>query len=1004
MVEDSAGYLWVATKDGLNRYDGSRFKVFRLNHSDPTSISDNFVYSLLIDSKNRLWAGTQSAGVNLYNPKTESFIRFGGDRLGSKYIGGLMEDGQGNIVVQTLDEQGFHVIMMSEVQDEYPDPHQVAVRSIREVFPVFDSMHRGKDHSQFLHFDAHGGLWYFNADTIYYSKVDKIKGEGLPTQFTGLISMEHYHRQASIFIETGDGRFYITDWNKNFYRFNYDSETFELMFTLPEDKVFLEDQLIDSKNRLWTVGENGDVFRVDLGTGHFETLSPHWSRFPVDMTDIHTGLNIEDQNGNLWMGTGGMGLLKISGKVDRFKVIDPSIATIVESCRTFKTVRTGGGSWYDPDVAKLISPIFADPIGTFGLKGSFRFAAANSHATIDQDGNLWSSGHNSEFEFLCKVDLKNRTLEKVLTTVQEEHEWFALPVFLDAKDNIWFSEKYSDDGVYLYQYDKGIDSLHAFRFPIDKGKFKYRFVSDWHISKTGTIWLGTMKGVFGFDPITHNWQHFPSDPSDPDRLSSDLVLSVCPDPISSDSILWVGTEGGGLNRLNINTGAVKRFDDKSGLPNNVVYCIQADTRNNIWLSTNFGLCQFNTQTFSTQNFNTWDGLPHNEFNRYEYSRTEDDMLYFGSMGGVVYFNPEDFYGNGKEHRAIINRLIMVNKEVDYGDVNSSYDLPAPIERCTELTFGHDADMISFGFSILDLTSPQKNRFRYQMEGLSNEWIETASNGIATFTDLSPGIYTLKVVGCGSDNVWSTIPTELRIIVLAPWYATWWFRVLMLAAFLGWTYLFYRYRLQQLLRIERMRNRIAQDLHDEIGSTLSSISLYSSVLRQKMTTADDNAEKLLDRISESTSQMMESMNDMVWTIKADNDRFEHVVNRMRAYAVNNAEAKGVELSFEVGAGIEKLNMDMDSRKNVYLVFKEAVNNSIKYARASHLWIRVELIDSRLLVEVKDNGIGFNEEEVSNNYLNMGGNGLRGMRKRASEINGEVVIRSDNGTIIQLLINV
>jgi signal transduction histidine kinase len=236
--------------------------------------------------------------------------------------------------------------------------------------------------------------------------------------------------------------------------------------------------------------------------------------------------------------------------------------------------------------------------------------------------------------------------------------------------------------------------------------------------------------------------------------------------------------------------------------------------------------------------------------------------------------------------------------------------------------------------------------------------------------------------------------SLQITVLAPWWASWWFRTGVLLGFAGLLYALYRYRLQQALRLERVRNRIAQDLHDEIGSTLSSISLYSAVMQQSPEARSENTNAILDKIIQSTSQMMESMNDMVWTIKADNDSFEQVVNRMRAFAVGMTEVKNIQLHFKADELAEKLELNMDQRKNIYLIFKEGINNTIKYSACRNLKVSISAAKNKLELSIEDDGKGFDEAAIENGTL-LGGNGLRGMRLRAKQIGGVLSIESAVG---------
>ncbi len=220
------------------------------------------------------------------------------------------------------------------------------------------------------------------------------------------------------------------------------------------------------------------------------------------------------------------------------------------------------------------------------------------------------------------------------------------------------------------------------------------------------------------------------------------------------------------------------------------------------------------------------------------------------------------------------------------------------------------------------------------------------------------------------------------------------------------YALYRYRLQQALRLEQIRNQIAQDLHDEIGSTLSSISLYSAVMRNSLDAPPENTRSILNKIIQSTTQMLESMNDIVWTIKADNDSFEQVVNRMRAFAVNMTETRNIHLYFKADRHAEQLKLDMNQRKNIYLIYKEAVNNAVKYSACKTLRINVADGGGKLHIAIEDDGSGFDFEGALGNTRLLGGNGLRGIKARAKEINAtlNIVSTPEKGTCVELMVEV
>ncbi|MEX1190265.1 MAG: triple tyrosine motif-containing protein [Bacteroidia bacterium] len=415
------------------------------------------------------------------------------------------------------------------------------------------------------------------------------------------------------------------------------------------------------------------------------------------------------------------------------------------------------------------------------------------------------------------------------------------------------------------------------------------------------------------------------------------------------------------------------------------------------------------RVLKTESFRTYtveDGIPSNEFNRYEFSRSDDGELYFGTMGGVFHFNPNTFSKKGEPSKVIINRLYLYNNPIEYlltsaNQESDKFNLSSPLPFCKQLTFSPGEEMITFGFAVMDLTAPSKNKFKYRLIGLHEDWVPSGMRNEATFTNLSPGNYLLEVLGCNSEEVWNEKPVQLNFTILAPWYSTWWFRLLVALFLASFLYGFYRLRLEQLLKVEKMRNLIAQDLHDEIGSTLSSISLYSAVMQRSADKIPKNVNEILGKIIDSTSEIMEGMNDMVWTIKADNDSFEHVIYRMRAFAGKMCEAKGIILLFNAEPKAEKLKLGMNMRKNIYLIFKEAVNNAVKYSECEQLSVTIRQ-ENKLIIQISDNGIGFDPDNYNHANELLGGNGLRGIQSRAKEIGAHITIesKSNQGCIITL----
>lgn len=994
MVEDENGYLWIATKEGLNRYDGTGFKVFRHDPSNPFSLSDNFTYSLLVDRWNRLWVGTQSHGVDMFDPLTERFHHYTSETVGlsSDMIGGLVEDNDGNIIAETLNEEGFNVIMVSK--DSMPDGSLYPVKKIMDVYPCMKRFSGESDWTKDLYFTADGSLWYFDSDSLFLFKNPTSNESSQCKSFEMVTRDLRDWNGLHCILNPERTELYVADSKQTLWRFNSTARDFVVHTTLPKHRYFGHKQFIDRNNRFWTWQKDGTVLRLNLNTKTFDILKPDWNRLEEGAFN-HTGILLEDRYGNCWLGTGGNGILKISRRVDLFKSLPPSVLKADGSTYIYRSVLQGNKALMEPRLAAKWQLLQLDQV----LKHDHLEIDMSSQSLVhDGDGNFWFQAFNSESEgqHIVKADETTGAYEIVSSIEKEGTKWFGFPMFFDQQGDLWLGEKFSAEGILLYQLNPKTKELKSYAFPLQLNKMQYRFISDWHEASDGKLWFATTVGLFSFSPKTKEWQSFQNIEGDESSLSFNLTLSICADPHNPDRYLWVGTESGGLNKFDTKTASFERYDTDDGLPNNVVYAILSDDRKNLWLSTNRGLCLFNPETKNTRNFTQSDGLAGNEFNRYQFSKASDGSLYFGGTSGIVYFHPEDAYEGGKASPVVINRLELLSEPVVFqSNLNSSNQsiLRSPIEQCKELVLDYENLMITFGFTALDFTTPERNRFKYRLEGFNLDWIEAGHRDVATYTNLSPGTYTLMVMGCNSFNVWSDEPTTLQLTILPPWWGTLWFRLLIILVISGGLYSIYQYRLRQLLKIEKMRNSIAQDLHDEIGSTLSSISLYSTVMLRSSDHFPKNVSDILDKIVNSTTEIMTSMNDIVWTIKADNDSFEQVVNRMRAFAVTMTEAKQIELHFEADPKVERLEMGMDKRKNIYLIFKEAVNNAMKYAECSELSVSIQKEPRALTLEIRDNGIGFELDSRQRTVMN--GNGLRGMKDRAKEIGATLEIESALG---------
>lgn len=1019
VAQDHTGYIWIATKDGLNRYDGVKMKVYRHNPNDSLSISENFIRHVQVDPQGRIWVSTQTKGLNLYNPETDGFVRFRNDpsnphSLMSDMTHRTFSSPQGDLFVWATDKKELSVLPAASIGTTATG---AAFENPCARYPVFSSENgcwfekqfsaigRSKDATCF---SGDGTLWIFNGtDSVFGYNEESLAGRAAPIGLRAVNTMlaSNNDQIACLILNEHNGNLHLTDGEQNLWRYDPDAGELILHVRLPDEYSFSGMVMFDSKGRIWVNVDASTLYRIDPSKELLEVLhlAGEWIN-----GDVASPM-IEDSFGNVWVPTGGYGLGKINSRKEKFTRI--SFQRLPDARAHHWPFRTSTpDQWHTFDKEAhdkwmtCANPAFLN----------WRYPDIHnieSHLTADGDGRFWfviSSNLNRPEAELISFDCDALVTEthSVFSMVDPNSAHLFLPIFFCRSGNLWCAHQSDRGEAILHRVNTTTGKEDVFPFPVDAGPVHYRFISDWWQDEHNRWWLATVRGVFRFNPETEEWLHFDEDGEQGKVLSGNTALSICPDPREPEKYIWVGTEGGGLNRIDMTTGEILHLNTENGLPNDVIYGILPDHRANLWLSTNYGLCMFNPQTFEVRNFTESDGLNGNEFNRYQFSKAPDGTLYFGGVKGVTAFHPEALYGDSLESELVFNGLRILNKPVAFSAGSADTDpqwLPGPIESCTELVFPYDVGTITLSYALLDFTVPEQNRFRYKMEGQDQDWIEGGLSTEATYTNLSPGHYRFRVSGLNSNNRWSE-ERVMNIRILPPWWGSWWFRiltVLMLALFL---YGFYRYRLTQAVQIERMRNRIAQDLHDEIGSTLSSISLFSEVLKNADKNLSERSQSLLEKISDSSSEMMESMNDIVWTIKADNDRFEEVLNRMRAFAVNTTECRGIQLEFFVHEEAEDLNLNMELRKNFYLIFKEALNNAIKYANPSKIKIDVSVQQKKLQMTIQDNGSGFDQQAVLKDRTLMGGNGVRGMHARASKIGAELIIESilSEGTTVSLAV--
>lgn len=967
IIQDRFGFMWFATKDGLNRYDGYHFVVYRHEVNNKSSLADNFINVVFEDSRGRLWVGTATSGLDLFDRAAETFTHFRHNESDSNSINGnnitaIKQRSDGLIFVTT--NQGLCVLIESEDKNGQP-------------FFLFKTIMGG--YTCLSYPGYHNTLWITPGDNKLYcltgnNKPGFVKKAFAFADLPAQQSTGYRPLIQSVASDTLNHILYFIRYNA-VIKYDEKNGAYENITGNNFEVKFITQPVFYSNGNIW-IPNDARLLVFDVKKRTTLCIQSANPRFDIMVNSINCVY--EDRSGNLWIGTSGYGLLKYNARADKFHHTDNvSIGWMQEDNNgNILIVKRGDLVWlFDKKTRSFVDKMSDNS----NIKDLFK--GGIEAAVQDKDGSYWIARQ--------KLLHYNNTAKTYEYPVLKKGLCF--PLYNDNDDILWMG---TDDA--LAAYNKRTKHFTYYPYPVYTDNTPYKFIEAVYQQNDSIFWLGTLSGLFRFNKNTGTWKQFKNDPADTSSLSYDLIFSLCADPVYPNKFLWVGTNGGGLNRFDISTGKFLRYSTKDGLPNDVVYGILADDDGNLWISTNKGLSRFTLPedragSGSFYNYEAKDGLQSNEFNRYAFCKAKDGTLFFGGVNGFNYFDPRNLSNNTVPPNIIITDFKIANDPVAiYGSNNL---LQKPIYLTDKIVLKYKYNMLSFEFAAMDFSQPGKNLYQYKLEGFDENWIQSGTAHTATYTNLDPGTYTFRVKGSNSDGIWNEKGTSVQLVILPPWYMTWWLRTLLSITIIALVYIFYRYRLQQALRLQAVRNRIASDLHDEIGSNLSNISIFSNVAQQN---ASNENNALLKKISEYTQVSMEAMSDIVWMINARNDRFENIIIRMRSLAAEIFEAKHCTLHIELDDRLNNIKLNMEKRKNFYLIYKEAINNIAKYAACKDVWINMQMQHNEVLLQIKDNGNGFDVAKRKN------GNGLFNMQHRAEMLNGKLIITSkiDEGTLVEL----
>lgn len=946
ILQDHKGFMWFGTKDGLNRYDGYSFAIYRHNPFDSTSLSANHITALFEDSRGYLWIGTLDGGVNRMASETETFQRFNttSTRLddASPYpVTSIAEDAEGNMWIATAGD-GLLKLATNDAGSAIPN----AVRFKRQP-GVANSLSSNIVNGLLL--DSGGNLWAATQNGL--NRVIDDSGGGI---------FEHH----TIYVKNPQAPFTPRDSSITALKEGKDgvlwlgSTSGVIRFDAKQGKFVHYPHRYEIHRYGWggivaiTEDQFGKLwFAAPAGLMRFDPERLRYDYFRNDPFDPQSisfssvSSVWRDRAGVLWFGTPGYGISLLDPKAWRFRTLrrakDPASRVTGFSVRSILEDRSGN-VWISTDVLYRwnrktgeiksfeTSSNFPDDFGNTGAWAILQAADHTLYFATNQGLYLYEPASHRIKHFKFDPTNPSSLPQKEIYTV-----------FEDQNGAIWIGGR-----NYLSMLTDR--ELGAFRH------FQYRSEATDEVARTqiyedgqGRFWLGTSDGLKQFDPTREWLKSYRHEPGEPMSLSNNVIKSLCPDPDTPDRILWIGTSGGGLNRFDMVRQTFRHYTEEGGLPNNVVYGILPDESGNLWLSTNKGLSRFDRQTETFRNYDVRDGLQSNEFNTGAFFRSESGEMFFGGINGMNYFYPKDIIDNPHPPPVVITGFRILNRTVSHRDSGSI--LEKPISETDAIALSHGDNFLTFEFTALDFSAPEKNQYAYMMENFNEDWVYSGSTRFATYTNLSPGEYVFRVKGSNNDGIWNEQGASLRITILPPWWQTWWAYTLYVLAVIGILFGARQYELnrirwknrlkleqvegEKLKELDRLKSHFFANISHEFRTPLTLIlgqveNVQSAVKdmkeRAKLQVALRNARRLLRLINELLD--LSKLESGAMQLRAETHNVVSFLKNLVYSFESLARQKHIDLEFRCQSESIPVRFDPDKMEKVFF---NLLSNAFKF---------------------------------------------------------------------------